>query len=156
MTELSTRRAAEMTVISAAHMYVAEPLGPGNYRKLIGAVEKHQKIGLDATVQAAVSNNTTDTSTAAAASVADSVGKSAGEIFDEIAVVAYNTGVGLTVDQIEQILNRTHQSVSARVNGLRDKGWVVDSGIKRTTRSGRKAIVWAPTTLALQKRRINR
>jgi len=107
-------------------------------------------------VQPTVSNNTTDTSTAAAASVADTVGKLAGECFDEIAVIAYNGGVGLTVDQIEQILKRTHQSVSARVNGLRDKGWVVDSGIKRPTRSGRKAIVWAPTTLALQKRSMAR
>jgi len=120
--------------------------------KLLEAIREYEQMGLDATVQAAVGNNTTDTSTAAAASVADTVGRSAGQCFDEIAVVYRNGGVGLTVDQIEQILQRSHQSVSARVNGLRDKGWVVDSGFTRKTRSGRKAIVWTPTWQALQKR----
>jgi len=146
MTSRSTRRAAEMAIINAAHTYVADPQGPGNYRRLIVAVEEHDQIGLDATTQPAFSHNSTDTSAEAGASVNTHVGKLARQCFDEIEVV-YNSGShGLTVDQLEQLLNRSHQSVSARVNELRDKGWVVDSGERRKTRSGRKAIVWQPST----------
>ena len=145
MTKNSTRRAAEMAVIAAAHRYVADPQGPGTYRTLIGAVEDHDRIGLDATVQPTIGNNTTDTSAAAGASVRKSVGQLAQQCLDEIKVVTESGGYGLSVDQIEIILNRSHQSVSARVNELRDKGWVRDSGHRRRTRSGRKAIVWEPT-----------
>ena len=77
------------------------------------------------------------------------VGKLAKLCFDEIGAVYRNDGVGLTVDALEQILNRSHQSVSARVNELRNKGWVTDSGIRRATRSGRSAIVWTPTVQAM-------
>jgi hypothetical protein len=56
---------------------------------------------------------------------------------------------GMTCDEVEHQLNRTHQSISARVNQLRDTGWIVDSGTRRNTRSGRKAIVWTPTVAAL-------
>jgi hypothetical protein len=41
--------------------------------------------------------------------------------------------------------------VSARVNDLMKKGWIVDSGIRRKTGSGRSAIVWRPSALAMEK-----
>ena len=69
--------------------------------------------------------------------------------YDEIATVYHNDGIGLTVDALEQVLQRSHQTVSARVNELRDRGWVVDSGHRRKTRSGRSAIVWSPSAQAL-------
>jgi hypothetical protein len=56
---------------------------------------------------------------------------------------------GLTCDEVEQALDRTHQSMSARVNELRDTGWIIDSGTRRKTRSGRAAIVWTPTQAAI-------
>lgn len=50
---------------------------------------------------------------------------------------------GLTCDEIEEKLNMSHQTVSARVRGLvRKGGFIVDSGKVRKTRSGRNAIVW--------------
>jgi Fic family protein len=49
---------------------------------------------------------------------------------------------GLTCDEIEQILDMKHQTVSARILELRRKGLIEDSGERRKTRSGRKAVVW--------------
>jgi hypothetical protein len=148
MTATSTRRAAEVAVIDAAHAYVVDPQGPGTYRRLLTAVEGHDALGLDTTSQPAFSNNSTDTSAEAGASMFTHVGKLARQCFDEIASVYRNDGVGMTVDALEQVLNRSHQSVSARVNELRNKGWLTDSGVRRKTRSGRPAIVWSPTEQA--------
>ena len=44
--------------------------------------------------------------------------------------------------EIEQESGLTHQSVSARIRHLVLDGRVQDSGMKRVTPSGRKAIVW--------------
>lgn len=49
---------------------------------------------------------------------------------------------GLMDDDLEVWLGMTHQSVSARRNGLVRKGLVCDSGRTRQTRSRRKAVVW--------------
>ena len=57
---------------------------------------------------------------------------------------------GLTTDEVEEALDRTHQSISARVNALKDAGWIIDSGQRRKTRSGRDAIVWTPTRAAIE------
>ena len=50
---------------------------------------------------------------------------------------------GLTADEISIILDLPAQSVSARLNGLANDLHICDSGIRRKTRYGRKAIVWA-------------
>ena len=150
MTERSTRRAAEMAVIDAAHAYINHyRFSPHGDDDLAAAVRAHESLGLDDTAQPAFSHNSTDTSAAAGTSMIEHVGQLARQCFDEIAIIYRNDGVGLTVDQLEQLLNRSHQSVSARVNELRNKGWLRDSGVRRTTRSGRKAIVWMPTVQAL-------
>jgi hypothetical protein len=49
---------------------------------------------------------------------------------------------GRTADELIVELNRGHATVSARVNELANAGWIVDSGIRRKTRSGREAVVW--------------
>ena len=49
---------------------------------------------------------------------------------------------GLTCDDVEALMNLRHQTASARVNELRNDGAIVDSGLRRPTRSGRKATVW--------------
>jgi hypothetical protein len=152
MTTRSTRRAAEVAIIDAAYALVEAPFYANHHQRekaLREAVEAHRELGLDHTSQPAYSNNSTDTSAEAGASMNTHVGKLAKLCFDEIASVYRNGGVGMTVDALEQTLARSHQSVSARVNELRNKGWLVDSGIRRTTRSGRSAIVWRPSTQAL-------
>ena len=50
-----------------------------------------------------------------------------------------------TVDEIEQALTLRHQSCSARVNELRDCGWIYATDETRATRSGRQAEVYALT-----------
>ena len=49
---------------------------------------------------------------------------------------------GLTTDEAEMISTRPHQTVSPRINELARLGVIKDSGIRRTTRSGRKAVVY--------------
>lgn len=49
---------------------------------------------------------------------------------------------GLTCDEIERAAGLSHQTASARVRELVLKGLVTDSGHKRNTCTGRKAIVW--------------
>jgi predicted transcriptional regulator len=151
MTTRSTRRAAEQELIDAAIGFVHTPLPRVSLRseiRLREAALAYEELGLDRSSQPATSNNTTDTSNLAAASMNRHVGKLAKECYDEIYATFLEGAVGLTVDAIEQRLNRSHQSVSARVNELRNKGWLVDSGITRLTRSGRPAIVWRPSTAA--------
>lgn len=52
---------------------------------------------------------------------------------------------GATDDEMERFLGRSHQSVSATRNTLVRKGYLVDSGHRRPTRSGNQAIVWTWT-----------
>ncbi len=56
---------------------------------------------------------------------------------------------GRTVDELMWNLDMSHQTCSARVNELRNDGWIVDSGHKRKTRAKQDAIVWMLTSRAL-------
>lgn len=51
---------------------------------------------------------------------------------------------GRTCDSVEAELDMRHQTASARIRELSQRGAIVDSGERRPTRSGRKAIVWIP------------
>mgnify|MGYP001814868200 CR=1 FL=1 len=149
MTKASEHRAADQELIDAVYSWNRMRLDYPTMSEigLARAIEKHQSVGLDTSRHPALGNKT-DTSRAAADSMADSVGPLAQRCFDEIMVVFRNEGVGLTCDQIEQLVDGRHQTISARVNELRDKGWIMDSGNRRKTRSGRPAIVWKPTLRA--------
>lgn len=52
---------------------------------------------------------------------------------------------GWTTDELVDVSGKPHQSISARVNELRDGGWIVDSGQTRKTRSNHDATVWRLT-----------
>lgn len=79
------------------------------------------------------------TSQEAAESLSDSeLGRLEQLVFDCIRTADF----GRTDDEMEQVLDLSHQTVSARRRGLVQKGHVCDSGVERTTRSGRKAVVW--------------
>ncbi|MBF8297390.1 MAG: hypothetical protein HW395_47 [candidate division NC10 bacterium] len=49
---------------------------------------------------------------------------------------------GATCDQLEDALTLRHQTCGPRLRELALSGAIVDTGIRRRTRSGRKAIVW--------------
>lgn len=53
--------------------------------------------------------------------------------------------VGFTDDQVEQMLGRSHQSVSAARNHLVKRGYLTNSGLTRKNRWGNDAVVWSYT-----------
>jgi hypothetical protein len=82
-----------------------------------------------------------DTSREAAESIEPSAGTLRRMVLDEIAKVGPH---GHTCDEIEALLDLRHQTASARVYELHRAipPLIVDSGRRRLTRSGRKAVVW--------------
>lgn len=76
------------------------------------------------------------------------------EVYERIDAMYRAGWEGLTTEQIEERLNGKHQTISPRVTELRDRGFIMDSGLKRRNKSGRMAIVWKPTPAALEARRL--
>jgi hypothetical protein len=82
----------------------------------------------------------TDTSAAAKASLPeDKLSKLRRQVYRYAQVRGYR---GTTCWEVEQGLKLSHQTASARCTELHQSGLIVDSGQRRPTGSGRKAIVW--------------
>lgn len=81
-----------------------------------------------------------DTSEEAAESVIGITGKLRRMVYEEI----WRASDGRTCDEVEERLGMRHQTASARIRELSQKGHIRDSGLRRTTRSGRPATVWKP------------
>lgn len=155
---MSNRRAAERAVIDAVRRFVpsVEHTADGmvetkwdEYIVLADALNALELI--EATEHATpYPANAPATSQEAAEWMKGSVASLVGQVFLCILTAARSGAVGLTTDAIEVRLGRSHQTVSPRVTDLRDKGWITESGIKRKTRSGRNAVVWKPTNLAIE------
>ena len=58
-------------------------------------------------------------------------------------VLAWLKRVPSTCCELEGVLNMPHQTCSARITELRQRGEIFDTGARRKTFSGRNAIVWA-------------
>jgi len=84
-------------------------------------------------------NRGSETSEAAAESVAGSAATHETLVFVAIRAAGEH---GATDDEVERMTGLRHQNASARRNRLVHKGKVRDSGLRRSTRAGRKAIVW--------------
>jgi Fic family protein len=54
---------------------------------------------------------------------------------------------GLVCDEIEKIIERSHQAVSGNLRHLVERGVVVNTGAKGRTSSGRSAIRWGLTNV---------
>lgn len=62
---------------------------------------------------------------------------------DALILTAIRDGYeGATSDEVERQTGLKHQTVSAQIRHMAEAGLLVDSGLKRPTRSGRNAIVW--------------
>ena len=85
------------------------------------------------------------TSLAAAHSIAMDLSSMESKV---LGVVYRAEGQGVTCDEVEVAMGWSHQTVSARINGLMRKEMIADSGFTRRTRSGRSAIVWVSRHLA--------
>jgi predicted ArsR family transcriptional regulator len=64
-----------------------------------------------------------------------------------------NGAYGATVDEITVNLGLSNQTACPRRQELEKRGYLVDSGIRRPTRTGRQAIVWVvpPSVIAYAK-----
>jgi len=80
-----------------------------------------------------------DTSFNAAASVEELTGRLRRQVYS--AIDKYGDR-GLTCDEVEVALGLRHQTASARINELSNRAFIIDSGRRRKTRSGRDAVVW--------------
>jgi len=69
-------------------------------------------------------------------------GKQRQAIYDLINRTLFGQRWGYTADEIQTITGLPIQSVSARISGLAKDGLIVDSGERRLTRNGRRAIAW--------------
>ena len=49
---------------------------------------------------------------------------------------------GMTCQEVEELTEIDHETISARIWELHTRGWLCDSGKTRMTRARRKAIVW--------------
>jgi len=140
MTLASKRRILELEIIDIARVIArrhdADP-GIRDLQQLIGRLDH---LELEAANRALHPAKGPSTSRDAAESLTN-VSKLASEVFAEI----MSKPNGMTCDEVEMLMDGRHQTISARVNELRDKGWIKDSGRTRRTRSGRKAIVWIAT-----------
>ncbi len=88
--------------------------------------------------QPAFSNETT--SKEAAKSMIDAAPSLRDKVF---LFIKTNTEYGATCEEVETALNLSHQCASARITELHQKvGSIIDSGLRRKTKSGREAIVW--------------
>ena len=71
----------------------------------------------------------------------ESVNRADDTLYDRVLNCIYDNGA-MTCDEVEVEIGGRHQSVSSRIRkGVQD-GYLVNSGAKRKTRTGRKAIVW--------------
>jgi len=81
----------------------------------------------------------TDTSRAAAASVAPSAARVRSMVMSAIRASAQD---GLTADEAAGHLGMSVLTVRPRVSELGKSGAIVDAGVRRPNQSGRRAIVW--------------
>ena len=92
-----------------------------------------------------VPHNGTDTSKAAAQAILPKLS----EVLMRIHMQIIRSGkLGMTCDEIERELKLRHQTASARVRDLAQRGVIDDSGSRRATSSGRPAIVWVDQAFA--------
>lgn len=88
-----------------------------------------------------VPTNGTDTSQASALELAHSGAR--GLYRKQIhGFIADRGAAGATCDEVEVCLGIRHQTASCFLSFLRDDNFIKDSGTRRPTRTGRKAIVW--------------
>jgi hypothetical protein len=83
-----------------------------------------------------------ETSQAAAASVEPHVNRLEQVVLTAIQFAGLH---GMTCDEVEESQALSHQTASARINGLASRRIIMDSGRRRRTRSERQAVVWVAT-----------
>jgi hypothetical protein len=159
MSQRSVRRQAELAVLEAAQtirsacIYPTTPsvevvdvrLEWGDLDRLNQAVDALNVLGLAEPSQTRTSKIAPVTSHLAAAYMHGNRAK--GQAAWILRRLLLNPS-GFTTDELVQISQKPHQSISARVNELRDGGWIRDSGRTAKTRSNQPATIWVLTQQA--------
>ena len=150
---MARRREVELEIVATARAYT-DGLFDGSHT--LATLEKLciQLDGMGLEVPADGAKPSTlapDTSWEAYRSMKNRLGDDAANVLD---LIIKTYPVGVTTEDVCLRLNRKHQSMSARVNELRDKGWIVDSTRRRKTTSGRNAIVWWPSPVVRMVRKM--
>lgn len=70
-------------------------------------------------------------------------------VVDELVAEHYRDRPGMTTQALETRLRKPHTTTSSACNGLKEAGWIMDSGLRRLTAASRRAIVWTLTPAAL-------
>lgn len=86
-----------------------------------------------------ISRRSPKTSQNAAERVLPRTGTKRKRVFD---LISGSGSHGMCDHEIEQLTGWLHQSASSIRNGLMNDGWIKDSGLRRNTPQGNKAIVW--------------
>jgi len=86
-----------------------------------------------------------ETSEAAADAISPTAGTLCAEILSEI---RRRGDRGMTCAEVEEFFQLRHQTASARLWDLHTRAFVRDTGLRRLTSSGRRAIVWVPWNTA--------
>ncbi len=86
-----------------------------------------------------LAHNGTDTSRAAATSLRRHAVRQRERILELVRSMA---GRGVTADEVERILELSHQTASARLHDLANDGQLVRTDFTRPTRSGRRARIY--------------
>jgi hypothetical protein len=79
------------------------------------------------------------TSIEAAQAIAPKIGRLQRLALDAI---ANREGRGATADELAELLELDRYSIQPRTSELRQKGMIVDSGLRRFNATGKRAIVW--------------
>lgn len=149
-------REAETSVLEQAISFVKSParviptnlrrmsVDADHYGELAQACLHLVKVRLDLDGDGA--HNDTDTSILA--SKLPGKGTLRRQVLNALLVKYMVDGDGMTTDAMEIRLGRPHTSVSSAMNSLVNRGLVGDAGLRRDTRAGSPAIVYAPTEWA--------
>lgn len=152
--ELEVIRSAEKVVGGTRHVEVADYVGITFDADDLLVLKEHvtalQALRADLNAPTAPSSDD-DTSANAARMALPMVGGLRRKIVYEVNRRMRWPIPGATVDQLCRVLDRKHQSVSSAVNFLRDTGWLVDSGQRTNTSSGRAAANWVLTDFGRDK-----
>jgi len=146
----STKTNLEQDIIKKARAFIAtrSPLDELDLRAAVLSLDSYIEAITD---DPGAANHESWTSINAAQLSAITAGSLRRRIVDQIYLVSTSPLRGLTDDELERRLNKPHTSVSSARNWLVQRGWLIDSGDVRQTRSLRPATVWIMTDQAKQR-----
>lgn len=150
---MSTKREiteAQQRLNRAVDAYLEGPGSPGSYSRYLDLEEARDALrdatnGFDADAAAA----RRATSIAAGKANLPRKGSMRRNIVQTLVAQHLDLDAGMTCDELERRLRKSHQTASPAVNHLEMCGWIYATDERRKTTLGEQAIVWRPTPKAL-------